>query len=202
MSKKTVAQIIREKSQIAVDLPVTGERVYIRALHGWEMLAAGLKPLSITNEELGNLSEQELKDRWAEIVTQARYTACAVGISPKYSLHETIAPDTVCVKDLEDQDVVAIYSKAIKKTDSRVQDVYYGLNQKALNPEEHLLLFMNQKEMAAWFYELCHFHFPGLSPLELLDAPEWKIGVLQEMIKEGNAKFIKDHPPPPEEGAK
>jgi hypothetical protein len=200
MSEKTVAQIIREKSQIPVDLPVAGERVYIRALQGWEMLAAGLKPLMVTDEELANLSQQELKDKWAEIVTQARYVAVAVGIFPEYTLRETLAPNSTCVKDLEDQDVIAIYRRAITKTDSRAQGMYYGLNKKAFKLAEHLPLFNNQKEMSAWFYELCHFHFPGLSPFELLNAPEWQIGVLQEMVREGNAKYLKDNPSP-EEGS-
>ena len=202
MPDKTIAEILRDKAQIAVDLPVAGERVYVRAVCGWEMLSAGLKPLMLSAEELGDLSQKDAEERWAEIVTQARYVAVAVGIHPKYCLHETIRKDMVCVRDLDDQDVVAIYSKAIEKTDSRVQGLYYGINQRAFDLEDHLPLFADQKEMMAWLYELCHFHFPGLSPFDLLDAPEWKIGVLQEMVREGTLKFIKDNPPPPDAGAK
>jgi hypothetical protein len=184
---RTIAQKIRDLSQIRVFLPVAREWVTIRAMTGINMLFAGIRPLMIpSREELEKLSEADKKKKWAEQVTAARHTAVAVGIEPEYSLHETTDPGIVCVRDLDDIDVVEIYRKSIGQLGSR----YHGIDGNAFDAKKHMQYYLDQKEVAAFFGDLFRW-FPGLDPLEVLEAPMQKIGILQEIMREDRKNLEK-----------
>lgn len=182
----TIAERIRDKSQRLVFLPTSRETVKIRALRGLQMLNAGLLPLTITRDELERLSEDEKEQRKDELLTMGRHVAVAVGIEPKYTLHETEAKDSVCIKDLDFDDVMAIFTGSITKTDERL---YFGINNAAYDISQHFGLFKSQKEMLRWFFR-AGFIFK-FNPLELLDREEWQLALLRECIKEG-MEMLKD----------
>ena len=168
-----------------------GRDAIIRAIGVREMLESGIAILRKYRPENGNEKEaKELSDRMMEIAYQA---APIIFVSPRIVRGETKDPDEICIRDLDEDDLIM----ALEASYDLHHSYFYGKDRNALEGLERLSkafrsILKGQQEICYLIDAVAQRY--SLSPLEI---ERWNADEMARVtaIMEGADQYRKDHPP-------